>query len=135
MRKRAQEQKRSPSPSSSSSSLTYENSPMGNPPLMLGGAENWSHIQNNMLSRITASTSASVTSKEMNHEPGVMHAYPMEQIWRDIEKSEAKVAAPSCQGNQTGACWDYCFAESLLRMENELKKLFLPPVQMGGFFC
>jgi hypothetical protein len=131
MRKRAQEQKRSTSPSSSSSSLTYGNSPTGNLPLLLGSAENWGHIQCNMLSRITSS----VTSKEMNHElPGVMHVYPMDQIWRDIEKSEAKVAAPPCQGNQTGG-WDYFFAESLLRMENELKKLFLPPAQMGGLFC
>lgn len=131
MRKKAQERKRSASPSSSSSSLTYENSSTSHPPLMLSGAENWDHIQNSMLSRMITSSAA---SKEMNHDPGVMHAYPMEQIWRDIEKSEAKVAAPPCQGNQTGG-WDYCSAESLLRMENELKKLFLPPVQMGGLFC
>ncbi|KAF3329965.1 myb-related protein MYBAS1-like protein [Carex littledalei] len=135
MRKKAQERKRSTSPSSSSSSLTYENSPTSNPPPVLAGAENWDHIQNSIPCRIT-----SVASKEMNHDPGAMHAYPMEQIWRDIEKSEAKVAAPQCgpcQGNQIGTVsnWDYCYAESLLRMENELKKLFLPPVQIGGLFC
>ncbi|KAJ3683996.1 hypothetical protein LUZ61_013160 [Rhynchospora tenuis] len=131
MRKKAQERKSSYSSSSSSSSLTYESSLTSNLPPMLGGIENLNHNQTGTLSCIVSA------AKEMNHDPGVMHAYPMEQIWKDIEKSEAKVAAPPCQVNQTGAASgrDYCFAESFLRMENELKKLFLPPVQLEGLFC
>ena len=114
MRKKAQERKMSISPSSSSSSLTYQSCLIDTSPIIGMGSGD------------TPNGSACVTSA-LESTQSSMDAYPMDQIWREIE-------APALLGTAEGkektcssipctlpspAMWDYKFPEIFWKMEDE----------------
>ncbi|KAJ3680833.1 hypothetical protein LUZ60_015322 [Juncus effusus] len=134
MRKKAQEMKKNNilSPSSSSSSLiTCDHSLTSGPHFT--EFSNMNLFQNGTLSCITSVCKA----KENYNDESIINVYPIDQIWNEIEKSEAKTSGPTCQSQLESSPVDYCYNnESLFGMENELRKIFLPHVhQMGGLFC
>jgi len=114
MRKKAQERKMSISPSSSSSSLTYQSCFLDNSPI-IGMGSGDTHNGSTCVTSALESTQSS------------MDAYPMDQIWREIE-------APALLGTAEGkektcssipctlpspAMWDYSCPEIFWKMEDE----------------
>jgi len=118
MRKKAQERKRNMSPSSSSSSLTYQ-SCYPDTPSTIGVEGQELHGGSGCITSI------------LKGNPSDMDAYPMDQIWMEIEAPEVP-SGMGLDGGNDNACrsltapllpptaWDY-YPEACWKMDEEIK--------------
>ncbi|CAO2150446.1 unnamed protein product [Urochloa humidicola] len=124
MRKKAQERKMSISPSSSSSSLTYQSCLLDTSPIIGMGTGD---IHN---------ASSCITST-LNSTQTAMEAYPMDQIWREIEAPQVPPFLGIAEGKEktcnsipcplpSPALWDYKFSEIFWKMEDGESRMLAP---------
>ncbi|CAN6373723.1 unnamed protein product [Urochloa humidicola] len=124
MRKKAQERKMSISPSSSSSSLAYQSCLLDTSPIIGMGTGD---IHN---------ASSCITST-LNSTQTAMEAYPMDQIWREIEAPQVPPFLGIAEGKEktcnsipcplpSPALWDYKFSEIFWKMEDGESRMLAP---------
>ncbi|PAN43803.1 hypothetical protein PAHAL_8G264400 [Panicum hallii] len=124
MRKKAQERKMSISPSSSSSSVTYQSCLLDTCPIIGMGAAD------------THNGSSCVTST-LESTQSAMDAYPIDQIWREIEEPQAPAFLGIAEGKEktcssihcplpSPAMWDYKFPEIFWKMADEEIRMLAP---------
>jgi myb proto-oncogene protein len=124
MRKKAQERKMSISPSSSSSSVTYQSCLLDTCPIIGMGTGD------------THNGSSCVTST-LESTQSAMDAYPIDQIWREIEEPQAPAFLGIAEGKEktcssihcplpSPAMWDYKFPEIFWKMADEEIRMLAP---------
>ncbi|CAL4990854.1 unnamed protein product [Urochloa decumbens] len=124
MRKKAQERKTIISPSSSSSSLTYQSCHLDTFPIIGIGSGDTHNGSSCATSALESTQSA-------------MDAYPMDQIWREIEAPQLPALLGIGEGREktcssipcplpSPAMWDYKCPEIFWKMEDEEIRMFAP---------
>jgi len=124
MRKKAQERKMSIPPSSSSSSVTYQSCLLDTCPVIGMGTGD------------THNGSSCVTSS-LESTQSAMDAYPIDQIWREIEAPQASAFLNIAEGKEktcssipcplpSPAMWDYKCPEIFWKMADEEIRMLAP---------